>query len=169
MNEIVKVFKHLARDILIYILPGLTLLSYGSFVCIDLYNLSSWEKLLTSRNFILLIIAAYIIGHIILGFMELFAMLEIDSFIKKIIFRKDYSELIESTKDEKEVELELWAFSNRDAYNFFVERHTQLILLRWNLSGSFFIISISSFIIRFFKISNKHFGRTLFSISAQII
>lgn len=146
MNELVKAFNHIARDIMIYILPGLIFLLFCLFFCIKIHYLNSWNNIMTTKNIIILIIVAYIIGHIIMGIMEFFVILKIENFFKKIFYPKESIK----PKDENDAELEILAFSDRDAYNFFVERHTQLSLFRWNLSGSFFLISISSFIFLFF-------------------
>jgi len=151
MEEIVKAFNHIVRDILIYVLPGVVLLFYICFVYININSISDWSFLITNNGLIIiLIITAYILGHIILAFMELFFVkIPIDIFIKRICFKKEFNELNEESNKFKDGELEILAFSNKNAYDFFVERHTQLSLFRWNLSGSFFIISISTFLLRF--------------------
>lgn len=151
MNEIIKAFRHIARDILIYIFPGLTLIFFFLFIGIEFYGFISWDKCLNLKSSIFMTFAAYIAGHITFGLMELlFVKIPIETIIKKKIFGKDYKELLKNTKDLNDAELEILAFSNRDVYEFFVERHTQLSLFRWNMSGSFFIISIISFVLRFF-------------------
>jgi hypothetical protein len=151
MKEIVHSFKHIARDFMIYILPGLIVIFYGLYFS---YFKSYYEEFNCNDHLInicSILIASYIIGHFILGFMEVtFVLTKIDECVMKILFKKDFLKLKRKLringKHCEDFELEILAFKNRDAYDFFVERHTQLSLFRWNISGTFLIISIFSFI-----------------------
>ncbi|MFC0875868.1 hypothetical protein ACE01N_04700 [Saccharicrinis sp. FJH2] len=162
MKEIVKAFKHLARDIMIYILPGFTLLAYVLFIFNYQFNMFEKDEILSSKNLLIILIGSYIIGHIILGFMELFVYSKVD----KLFFKKERRVLEEATNNKIDAELEILAYSKRKAYDFFVERHTQLSLFRWNLSGAFLIISILSFL---FIINNYNCNLLIIGIFSFII
>jgi hypothetical protein len=147
MKELIKEFKHIARDVTIYLLPGSLFIVYC--VCLYIYCNNEWEynMLFDIKMIIFILFIAYIIGHLILGLMEfLFVIIPLESKIKNFIFRDKNKEIVELEKEYNDAELEIFAFQNKEKYEFFVERHTLLSLFRWNLSGVFLITSIISFI-----------------------
>jgi phosphatidylglycerophosphate synthase len=150
MKEIIKEFKHIARDVTIYLLPGLTFLVYC--VCLYTYYNNEWEWniLLGTRKLIIMFFIAYIFGHLIMGIMEvLFVITTLEDIIKNLIFKDKNQKLEEFEKKYQDAELEILAFENKEKYEFFVERHTLLSLFRWNLSGVFLITGIISIIASF--------------------
>ena len=148
MKEIIKEFKHIARDVTIYLLPGLTFLLY----CVCLYsyynNECEWNMSCSTKKLILILFIAYIVGHLIMGFMEfMFVIIPLEAKIMKLKIFRDRNKKLEEIENEfQDAELEILAFENKEKYEFFVERHTLLSLFRWNLSGVFLIESIISFI-----------------------
>lgn len=148
MKDLIKEFKYIARDVTIYLLPGLTFLVLC--VCFYAYYNNEWKYTMLFDIWIIIFIlfVAYIIGHLLMGFMEfLFVMIPLEDGIKKLKhFREKNQKLKELEKEYQVAELEILAFEDKDKYEFFVERHTQLSLFRWNLSGVFLITGIISFI-----------------------
>lgn len=140
MKEIVHSFKHIARDFMIYILPGLIIVIYGLYFSSFKSYFEEFENNDRIINICSILIASYIIGHCILGIMEgVFVCTKIADRVQRIFFKRD-TEIIESYKCQVSVtEQEIIAFKERESYDFFVERYNQLSLFRWNLSGAFLI------------------------------
>lgn len=131
--KLLDLFKHVARDIIIYMLPGFVLIFY--FIIVD--NLYLGNKLIdilnTEYSLLILFILSYIIGHIIMAFMEIITLIEF--LIKKMKCKKNENE------NEIDFQKELEIFKRNDkVYEYFIERENLLYYFRWNLSGAFFIL-----------------------------
>ena len=115
-------FKHITRDILIYALSGAVVIINLIFLC-EINKLITFEDI-KKWNFLITLIVAYVLGHIIKRIADLF---DEDSF-KKL------------QKDEIEVFCE-----SEKLYVYFIERWNQLYYMRKNLAWAFLVSGGVSF------------------------
>ena len=126
--KLLDLFKHLARDIIIYVLPGFVLIF--NFIIVDKLYLGNKLINILNTEYLLLIffILSYLVGHVIMAFM---------SILFKIL------NMFKCKKDGIDFEKELKIFKmNYQVYEYFIERENHLYFLRWNLSGGFLISAI---------------------------
>ena len=129
ISKLLEYFKHIVRDLLTYVLSGIVVILNFAYV---IYHLDKVEfKILFDNNYTvwIVIIFAYVIGQIVMGFMYVFIELpKIDYIINKC-FDIDINQ-------KKEIKIYT---KDRNLYEFFIERQNQLYYLRWNLAGAFFL------------------------------
>jgi len=141
ISKLLEYFKHITRDIFVYVLSGLLLI--GNILLIDiLYNSSLIFLHLKFITYLPLIIitTAYILGHIIMGIM--FICLEIIPIDEKIT---KYFNININQKNEIKVYKK-----NSSLYEYFIERQNQLYYLRWNFAGAFLTSIIINIAIDYF-------------------
>lgn len=142
METLAKYFKHIARDLFIYFIPGVYIMINATFLDHVFFQSRMYHHLLKiPYSYLLIIVVSYVIGQFICAFMYMtIERTGIESWVKKKFFlvdgkawKIDYKKEMESFKKYPEV------------HEQFIERHTQLYMLRWNLSGTSvlcFIINI---------------------------
>ncbi|MFA5556999.1 MAG: hypothetical protein WCY06_00035 [Flavobacteriaceae bacterium] len=141
MSNLVKVFKHLARDLLVYFLAGFVVILYLIYLDYNFNELSFFKYTQTISYWVVgFIVIAYIIGNIIFSFMYLFIECTgIEKYLKQTFFDKNF---------EVKCKNEIPVFKEEnELHEQFVERHTQLYLMRWNLAGAFVLVGIIHFFI----------------------
>lgn len=145
MTEFFKAFKHLSREVYIYIIPGLILLiNFGIILFIEnqplffkLYNLPYIS--------ILLITIAFVLGHFSLSIREPF------------LCKKD--------KDDEELKNLINVFqNNKDSYEHFVERYNLLYSFRKNMFCISILMFITNIIALFYTCKCYFLYFTIFSI-----
>ena len=129
--KLLDLFKHISRDIMIYVISGFVVI-INLYVIDKVYIKSEFFQLIDKLEYLPLIIfiLSYIIGHIIMAFMEIISL--IDPCIYKIFKFKKIN-----FKDEVKI-----FENNKDIYDYFIERQNQLSYFRWTLAGAFFISTI---------------------------
>ena len=91
-NSIAKLlglFKHISRDIIIYVLPGFVLIF--NFIIVDKLYLGNKLINILNTEYLLLIffILSYILGHLIMAFMEIISFIEFLIKKMKLILKKN--------------------------------------------------------------------------------
>lgn len=138
MDELVKSFKHLIRDILIYFLCGFIFL--GNLLLVD-YIIFDGFYLKEIRIYpyweYFLILLSYFFGHLIFGFMYItFEYTSIENKLKKLLFGNSFT-----INDLDAIEIYKY---NIGIFEYFVDRHTQLYLFRWNAAGTCLLIFLTN-------------------------
>ncbi len=144
MEHIFKYFKHLSRDLYIYIIPGINVLLNCYLFLLepnDQNNIQAQFISFYQNTGSLVVIASiifvcFIIGHISMAVSEM--LTAIYKYIKRIYFK-------EIPKNDNNEEIEIVTFEKREEYEYFVERDSSLHLFRWNLAGTFLLLIIISF------------------------
>lgn len=137
LSELIKTFNHIARDFFIYFVSG-AVVSINILVIDYFYYEQSLYKAINSKVSILIsLISCYVIGHICMAFYHL--LLELTGLNKKLQKCKKID------MDKEKLLPELYA-KNTKLYIQFIERYDNLTLMRWNLSSTFFINFIVTFI-----------------------
>lgn len=152
LAEIIRTFNHIVRDFFIYFVSG-AVVSINILIIDYFYYEQSLYKAINS-NFLIFIylITCYVIGHICMAFYYL--LLELTGFDKTVKECKNICNEEKEEKEEKEINKEedieksLPELYKQDPqiYIQFIERYDNLTLMRWNLSSSFFINFITTFI-----------------------
>ena len=184
MEHILKIFKHLARDILFYIVPGLALLANIVFIDFCLNDLSSFHCVMYISGIWfpgLLVGVSFILGHINASLMLL--MYSLFLFCYRICLPLDNhsQESSEASKDIKVAEndytndpsfiqeVEIFAWSPIQ-YEQFIERDNLLARLRRMLATALFINCLSSIaLLGFGRLDGIAFLATLEGISAGLL
>ena len=162
MFDLTKVFKHLSRDIFIYFFPGFVVL-FNIFLIDYVFNSFKLFSYLSKFSISIFVsfVFSFLVGHLVFGLIYfLFELTRLEKY-----FRCKFNFITVSTLDD------INTFNNfPDLHEQYIERHSQLYLMRWNLSGSimlcsvfnllhfaffdfsilFFIISITTLILGFF-------------------
>lgn len=151
IEQILKVFSHLARDIQNYIFSGFIILANIYMLDYFYYSNAFWKEISSLNLFIpCVIIASYILGHISLAFYTLIIeSTRFDLFLYRVLFAKRFKS-VNLVQDEQLLSLKIQSFAkNRDTYFHFIEREYILSNIRWNYSAAFLIASICDFIYYF--------------------
>lgn len=136
ISKLLDFFKHIARDLLTYILSGLVVIANFAYILLHL-NKTEFNILFDNTYAVwLIIIFAYVIGHIIMGIVYiLLEKTKLDDIFTKF-----------DIKQKNEIEI----YKNDiKLYEFFIERQNQLYYLRWNLAGAFLLNSCMNIYILF--------------------
>lgn len=164
MNELSKIFRHLSRDLFIYFLTGFIViidLAYLDYLFCD----AKTFKYVKSIPYwtIVSIIIAFAIGHLLFAVMYfVFECSKLESRIKKFFFPLN-DENNNAIAFEINFEREITIFANvKELHEQFIERHTQLYLMRWNFSSGLMFSGIINIIFEFYFYYN--WGFTFFSI-----
>ena len=163
MNELTKIFKHLSRDLFVYFLTGFTI--FINILLLD-YLFNGSEFIIYVRKIpywgIGISILSYIIGHIIFSISYLlFEYSGIDECLKKKMYP-----ITNNKAFEIDFIKEMNVFNNKvDLHDQFIERHTQLFLMRWNLACGLIICGLTNLIIELFN----HFIKELNLLSIMFI
>lgn len=129
ISQLLDIFKHLGRDILSYVLPGIFVIGNLMYIdiCINSERLISFFSKI-DYIFLIIILVCYGIGQILMGLMYLLVE---KTKLEKLIVR------IMKVDSETDLQNEIRIYlKNREIYDFFVERYNQLYYLRWNLAGA---------------------------------
>jgi hypothetical protein len=164
MTELSKIFKHLSRDLFIYFLTGfifiinLTYLDY-------LFNCSNTYHYVRSIPYwtIYAIIISYAAGHVIFALMYfLFEYTKLENWLKIKFFPvNDNNDNVIAFQIDYEKEITIFA-NKIDLHEQFIERHTQLYIMRWNFSAGLMFSGILNII--FESIFHFSLGFTITSI-----
>lgn len=145
IENIFKTFNHIARELQFYFIPGFLIL-LNIYALDFFYYENSISNLIRQNYFILaIIIIAYVLGHISIGFF--YVIIELPGIDKKInkLLKLNY-------KIESNILPKLFK-EDKESYFHFIERYAMLTLMRWTMSASFFIIFLTDAIF----LSIKHF------------
>lgn len=151
MTELIKAFRHFARDLLIYAISGFAVLVNLAFLDY-LFNSANTFKYIKNIQYWIVgvILISYVLGHCVFALMYYFFefRFKIENYFKRRYFSKKSKE-----EKNKEIEFEVdykkeikFFSSNERLHEQFIERHTQLYLFRWNLAGAFIFSGILNFI-----------------------
>jgi len=145
MKEVLKGFKHLAREIIIYIIPGF-LFIFDILLLLKINHIAIIEnKLFLDNLFIITIVIAYILGHLAISFRELIMQL---------------LGIIKSPKEEKceqlDKELEIYKI-DIDRYEGFIERYNLLYAFRKNITWVNIILLLINTLCAVFVLQNTSF------------
>lgn len=138
IEQIFKIFNHLAREIQVYIFSGF-LISINIFAIDYFFYKSSFYIFIKENSlYIPCIILMYLIGHFALAFYLI--ILEQKKLDKKIdkFFGYDYKL---EPKNYPTIYIK-----QREAYNHFIERYILLALMRWTISAACFINLLTNII-----------------------
>ena len=132
LAKLLEYFKHIVRDLFVYVFSGLVVIANLTFIDYQFYNKQlGFLKILNELDYKILVIlvVAYIIGHIIMAVMFLF--FEVTGIDKKITD-------IYKINIDQEKEIKVYK-ENLNLYEYFIERQNQLYYVRWNVAGAFLI------------------------------
>lgn len=148
IEQLFKVFSHLAREILVYAFTGFILI-LDLFYLDYLYNSGTFYKdFVTSKYFsVVIIIISYILGQIVMAIYCMFLEFwRFDKILYRLIFKIRFPDtkdpVDEKMIDDKAIILK----DNEKLYFHYIERNVNLSIMRWNYSGVFVLISIINFI-----------------------
>ena len=143
LAKLLEYFKHIVRDLFVYVLSGIVVIANLAFIDYQFYNKKlGFLKILKELDYkiLVLLIGAYIIGHILVAirntiryFYESFCKIKICAYFNKNslnIKRKFF---------EKEIDIFI---KNKDIYDYFIERQNQIFYIRRNLSVAFLLSAI---------------------------
>ncbi len=158
VDGVSKIFSHLARDIQNYIITGLIII--GELYLLDYYY-NDGNIFFTINQFkyvsAIIIISAYIFGHICLGFFSLVLELgNIENWISRKMFTKRFKGIEKISDETVFIEKAKLLLQNRDIYFHFIERNVNLATLRWNYTSAF-IICFGANIIFYLFVENHRF------------
>ncbi|KAF2338069.1 hypothetical protein [Flavobacterium ginsenosidimutans] len=146
MAELSKIFSHLSRDLFIYFLTGFIVvidLAYLDY----LFNTASTFKYIKTIPYwaISSTIIAFTIGHLVFSIMYfIFEYTKLEIWLKKKLF-SSYDHENNKPPFEISFEKEIKIFEKkRVLHDQFIERHTQLYLMRWNLAGGFMFSGLTN-------------------------
>lgn len=162
MFDLTKVFKHLSRDVFIYFFPGFVII-LNVFMVDYIFNSFKLFNYLSEFSISILVsfVFSFLVGHLVFGLLYfLFERSGFEFFLRCKFNFTSFNMLNDLIIYSKYPNL----------HEQYVERHSQLYLMRWNLSGSimlcsffnllhfvffefsilFFLISIATLIIGFF-------------------
>ena len=141
MEQLLKAFTHLAREIQVYFISGL-LISLNLFV-IDFfyYHGSLWGKTNEGQFIMLVVIVSYIFGHICMGFNYVLFELEIYGKKKRSLNEILYTCIGLDHKIDERSMPEIYK-KNIALYMHFIERDHILVMMRWTISGALLINSL---------------------------
>ncbi len=147
-EQLIKAFKHIAREIQVYILSGSLILFELFFIDYFYYEQSIfnyWKEF--PYLFIILLLFSYTFGHLTYALMYVvFEKTKVESKIKKIL---KYSI---DNKIEDILNKEVAIFNeNTNAYYEYIERYNILNHMRWNLSGANFLMFLINLIYLIFN------------------
>lgn len=166
MKDLVKAFRHIARDLLCYVIPGFAVLVNLTFLDY-LYNLAKAFMYITSIQYwtIGAVVISYVLGHCVFALMYYFFEFRFgtENSIKRRYFTNENGKPVFEVDYKKEIEI---LSSNEKLHEQFIERYTQLYLFRWNLAGAFICSGVLNFI---FQILSLCFTFELFLISILLI
>ncbi len=154
LEGVSKIFSHLARDIQAYILAGLVLL-LNFYILDTTYHSGRFSEVILEIEypFWIVLVLAYILGQISLGFYS--CLLELTrwdiKFLYKRVFKKRFEKkdkegniiVCDPATEEKMIRGKWQLYkTDKDIYIHFVERQVILAVMRWNLSAVFLIASL---------------------------
>ena len=147
IEQLFKVFSHLARDIQNYLFSGFIIIFNIYLLDYFYYSGSIWKEIADNKIFIPgVIIAAYILGHISLGFYTLIIEWpEFDKRLNEKLFKKRFPD-VKIVSDSELIPAKLKTLNNnKELYFHFIEREYILSNIRWNYSAAFLLISLCDF------------------------
>lgn len=155
VEEIFKIFNHLARELQIYCLSGVLILVNCLLIDFFLYNHSLWTLIQNTKDLAIpILVITYILGQLSMAFYYL--LLERpkrDEWIKKVLG---------FNHTEKSALLHQIYIKNKEAYLHFVERYDLLTMMRWTMSAA---CALSFFIDIIFLFFNQNYWQQLGSIA----
>jgi hypothetical protein len=147
IEQLFKVFSHLARDIQNYLFSGFIIIFNIYLLDYFYYSSSIWKEIANNKILIpSVIVAAYILGHISLGFYTLIIeWAGVDTFLNRELFKKRFPD-VKIVSDSELISAKLKTLNNnKELYLHFIEREYNLSNMRWNYSAAFLLISLCDF------------------------
>lgn len=143
IDQVFKVFHHLAREIQVYVLSGLVVATNALIIDHFYYNSTLLTFIRTNTLAIPAAIVLYLLGQFCMAFY--YAILEWTKLDKKInsFFKFDYS--VDSKSLPK-----IYS-KNPELYFHFIERYVILTMMRWTISAACFINLLIDLILLFKK------------------
>lgn len=155
MDEIFKAFKHLSREVIIYLIPGFLL--FFDILLILYMNDCSFvkEPLFKEYLFWVAIIFSYVFGHLSISLREIFV---------KLFCSTESSQ----KKGEEQLDKELSIYSkDKDRYEYYIERYNLLYAIRKNLTWINIIVLLVNITVALFEY--KHICFYIISIGITLI
>jgi hypothetical protein len=129
MPDIFQYIKKLGREILVYVIPGLVFAHLLFFLFFDFIG-----GFYTHTNWLSLLVSGYVVGHVLNSFRVLESRV-----------RENFDSSSEAP-EQNDISSEVQSFMKNDkAYDYFVERYSDLNKLRSNFSVGFGLISALAF------------------------
>lgn len=143
IEQVFKVFNHLAREIQVYVFSGLIVASNALIIDYFYYNSTLLTFIRTNTLSIPAAIVLYLLGQFCMAFY--YTILELTKLDIKInrFFKFDYS--VDSKALPKIYD------KNRELYLHFIERYIILTMMRWTISAACFINLLLDIIVIFKK------------------
>lgn len=164
MTELSKIFSHLSRDLFIYFLTGFIVLIDLAYLDYLFNTVSTFKYVKTIPYWtISSTIIAFAIGHLVFAIMYfIFEYSKLESWLKKKLFPLNDNERAFEINFEKEIKI----FANKTVlHEQFIERHTQLYLMRWNFAGGLMFSGLTNIIFEIYF----HFTCIFTAISILLI
>jgi|GEM_PF-5500909 len=148
MTELSKIFRHLSRDIFIYFLTGFIVvldLAYLDY----LFNTASTIKYVKTIPYWTIgsVVFAFAVGHSVFALMYfIFEHSKFESWLKKKLFPVyDINDNLVAFEIDYKKEITIFA-NKSDLHEQFIERHTQLYLMRWNFAAGMMFCGVTNII-----------------------
>jgi hypothetical protein len=143
IEQVFKVFNHLAREIQVYLFSGLVIAVNVLIIDYFYYNSTLLAFIRTNTLTIPAAIVLYLLGQFCMAFF--YTILEWTNLDRKINKFLNFDYKVDSNSLPKIYE------KNRELYLHFVERYIILIMMRWTISAACFINLIIDVIVLFKK------------------
>jgi hypothetical protein len=134
LAKLLEYFKHIVRDLFVYVLSGLVVIANLSFIDYQFYDKKlGFLKILDELEYkiFIILIAAYIIGHILVAIRNIIRTICKFKICNSLNIKRKYS--------YKEIMIFI---RNKDIYDYFIERQNQIFYIRRNLSVAFLLSAI---------------------------
>ncbi len=169
VESLLKAFTHLARELQVYVFGGLIVLANVRLLDIYYFDNDLWDFIASSDYILLMVfISAYIIGHICLAVYIPIECLEWDRKLQEVLFSKLYFGPAKTGRDlNKKISNDIKVFKDKpELFYHYIDRHTNLSLMRWTYSSAFFLSAIANFIFAIYNWDWVIFGAAVFAIFA---
>ena len=149
VEQVLKAFSHVARELQIYFIPGFLVLINASAINVYFYGNSYKVIFVYPGIWLVLIILAYVFGHLSIAFYYVtFELTGIEKVINKWL-KFNY---------KLEANLLPRIYNNdKEAYFHFIERYSILTLMRCAMSSAFFITTLTNSFFLYIKPFNDQF------------
>lgn len=145
MDEIFKAFKHLSREVIIYIIPGF-LLFFDTLLILNMNDCSFVkESLFKEYLFWVAVSFSYVFGHLSISLREIY----INLFCSLESSQK---------KGEEQLEKELLIYrKDKDRYEYYIERYNLLYAIRKNLTWISIVVLVVNILVALFEYKHTYF------------
>ncbi|MCB0708416.1 MAG: hypothetical protein KDC15_03375 [Chitinophagaceae bacterium] len=148
IEELFKVFSHLAREIQAYVFSGFILLLNIFLIDFIYYDSFLWDAI-KGHSFLtwIFVIICYILGQFALAlYAFLLEFTRLDLWLQTRIFKSRFTSINNFTDENTVLDKATILKKDERLYFHFIERNVNLTVMRWNFSSAFLLISIVDFI-----------------------